>query len=138
MPTITIDTRDVLRPPGVPTSTLELLDRARHGLRSAAQAEDKGERYVHAHLAALRTAAAVLAVRGRPRRARLNVWVVLPQVAPELGEWAAYFAAGAAKRQAAEAGRATAISARDADDLVRAANSFLDVVSTELGVLPIR
>ena len=64
------------------------------------------ERYAAAHLAALRTAAAVLAVRTRPaahQRPR-NVWVLLPQVAPELTEWAAFFAAGAGKRAAAEAG----------------------------------
>ncbi|PID53759.1 MAG: hypothetical protein CSB46_06235 [Micrococcales bacterium] len=125
----------------MPGTALELIDRARHGLREAVDTADQDDRYVLAHLSALRSAAAVLAVRGRPTRrgsGRLNVWVVLPKIAPELGEWAAYFAAGAARRQAIEAGRSGVVSTRDADDLVRAATDFLDVVSTELGVLPIR
>lgn len=134
--------REILRPPGVPGSALELIDRSREGLIRAAEAEDRGERYVQSHLAALRAAAAVLAVRGRPRRvaggSTLNVWVVLPRVAPELEEWAAYFAAGAARRQAVEAGRLGAVTTREADDLFRAATEFLDVVSNELGVLAIR
>lgn len=134
-------TREILRPPGVPGSALELMDRAREGVRRSEEALDRGERYVQAHLSALRAAAAVLAVRGRPRRSggsTLNVWEVLPRVAPELEEWAAYFAAGAARRQAVEAGRLGAVTAREADDLLRAATDFLDVVSTELGVIPLR
>lgn len=133
-------TRDILRPPGVPGSALELMDRAREGVRQSEEATERGERYVQAHLAALRAAAAILAVRGRPRRVNspLNVWVVLPRVAPELEEWAAYFAAGASRRQAVEAGRLGVITAREADDLLRAATDFLDVVSTELGVIPLR
>lgn len=133
-------TREILRPPGVPGSTLELLDRSREGLRRAEETSDRAERYVQAHLAALRAAAAVLAVRGRPRRSGspLNVWVVLPRVAPELTEWAAYFAAGAPRRQAVEAGRTGVVTTREADDLLRAAGDFLTVVSTELGVIPLR
>lgn len=133
-------TREILRPPGVPGSALELMDRSREGIRVAEHATDRGERYVQAHLAALRAAAAVLAVRGRPRRAGspLNVWSVLPRVAPELSEWAAYFAAGAPRRQAVEAGRSGIVTAREADDLLRAATDFLDVVSHELGVIPLR
>lgn len=133
-------TRDILRPPGVPGSALELMDRAREGIRRSEEAAERGERYVQAHLAALRAAAAMLAVRGRPRRVSspLNVWVVLPRVAPELEEWAAYFAAGASRRQAVEAGRLGAVTAREADDLLRAATDFLDVMSTELGVIPLR
>ena len=44
---------------------------------------------------------------GRPRargRQQSNAWVLLAEVAPELEEWARFFAAGAAKRAAAEAG----------------------------------
>ena len=54
----------------------------------------------------------------RNRRPR-NAWVLLTEVAPELAEWAAFFAAGARKRAAAEAGIESAVTARDADDLVR-------------------
>ncbi|MDT7544455.1 MAG: hypothetical protein QOE99_565, partial [Actinomycetota bacterium] len=55
-------------------------------------------------------------------------------VAPELGEWAAFFAAGARKRAAAEAGLPAAVTPREADDLVRDAETFLAVVETTLGL----
>ena len=75
-----------------------------------------GLRYATAHLAALRAAAAVLAVRAQPapgRRSRMtSVWALLTRVAPELEEWAVFFAAGAAKRAAAEAGISRAVTAR--------------------------
>src|SRR5262249_7475322 len=84
----------------------ELLTIARQGLDEAARTRPDGLRYAAAHLAALRAAAAVLAARARPepgRRSRLtNVWFLLAGVAPELSEWAAFFAAGASKRAAAE------------------------------------
>ena len=55
-------------------------------------------------------------------------------VAPELGEWADYFAAGASKRAAAEAGIPRVVSAQEADDLLRAAEQFVAVVEEALGV----
>jgi hypothetical protein len=63
-----------------------------------------------------------------------SVWVLLDLVAPELGEWAGYFAAGAAKRAAAEAGIPRVVSAREADDLLRAAEQFVAVVEVVLGL----
>lgn len=114
----------------------DLLASARRSLTEASIAATAGERYAAAHLAALRSAAAVLADRGRPanRRSRvLSVWVVLPQVAPELGEWATFFAAGARTRAAAEAG-IDVVSHRQADDLVRDADTFLARVCELLGV----
>jgi hypothetical protein len=114
----------------------DLLASARRSLTEASIAATAGERYAAAHLAALRSAAAVLADRGRPatRRSRvLSVWVVLPQVAPELGEWATFFAAGARIRAAAEAG-IDVVSHRQADDLVRDADIFLARVCELLGV----
>lgn len=122
----------------VPTAALELLDRSADGLRLAERCDDPGDRFVAAHLAALRAAAAVLAVRGRPKRASgaLNVWQVLPRVAPELGEWAAFFAAGAPKRSAIEAGRTHVVTTRQADDLLRDATAFAGIVAESIGVLP--
>ena len=112
----------------IPRSADDLLTSARRSLAEASIATTAGERYAAAHLAALRAAAAVLAARGRPsssRRSRvMSVWVILPQVAPELGEWATFFAAGARKRAAAEAGL-DCVSHREADDLVREADSFV-------------
>jgi hypothetical protein len=125
------------RPPVGPAA-LDLLALARRGIVEAATATRSSERYAAAHLAALRSAAAVLAVRARPlgsgRRGPRNVWALLTQVAPELAEWAAFFAAGASKRAAAEAGLTRAITTRDADDLIRDAETFLALVETTLGV----
>jgi hypothetical protein len=122
----------------VPAASHELLGTARRGLAEAATTATPGERYAVAHLAALRAAAAVLAARARPgagrRSAPRSVWAVLPQVAPELTEWAAFFAAGAGKRAAAEAGLTRAVQAREADDLLRAAATFLALVETTLGL----
>lgn len=124
-----------LRVTGLPAGTLLAL--ARHGLLEAADAATAAERYAAAHLAALRAAAAVLACRARPagsaRRSRpTSAWVLLAGVAPELAEWAQFFAAGAAKRAAAEAGLAGAVSAREADDLLRDAEQFLLLVEAAL------
>ena len=91
-------------------------------------------------MAALRAAAALLAARARPttarRRRQKNAWVLLTEVAPELGEWASFFAAGAAKRAAAESGSTRAVNERDADDLVRDADRFLAVIEQALGLTP--
>ena len=103
----------------------------------AALATSASERYVSAHLAALRAAAAVLAARTRPatrRGAPPSVWTMLATVAPELQEWAAFFAAGASRRADAEAGIPGAVGAREADDLLRDAETFLALVETTLGL----
>ncbi|MGH3794456.1 MAG: SAV_6107 family HEPN domain-containing protein [Pseudonocardiaceae bacterium] len=120
--------RDVPSPrrPAVRT----LLEQSRQGLLDAEYASRPMDRYAQAHLAALRAAAVVLAVRARPRRrARsASVWVLLPTVAPELAEWCVFFAATSATRAAAEAGVRRLVTTRDADDLVRQAGEFLAVV----------
>lgn len=117
---------------------VQLLLIARGGLAEAAQTRPDGLRYAAAHLAALRAAAAVLAARARPAPTRRNritsVWALLVAVAPELGEWAAFFANGASKRAAAEAGIPRVVTAREADDLLRAAEEFVSVVEDALGV----
>jgi hypothetical protein len=94
---------------------------------------DPKERFAAAHLAALRGAAAVLAARARPRRlAHGNAWDLLARIAPELAEWSAFFAAGARRRQAIVAGVDVAVSSREADDMVRAAAEFLELVDGAL------
>ena len=117
----------------------QLLSMARGGLTEAAQTRPDGLRYAEAHMAALRAAAAVLAARARPaapgRRARVtSVWSLLVLVAPEFSEWAGYFALGAGKRAAAEAGIPRVVSPREADDLLRAAEQFVAVVESALGI----
>lgn len=119
----------------VPRPALELLGQAEAGLQEASAMESANDRFATAHLAALRTAAAVLAARGRPsgdtgvrsgRRIR-SAWEVLPEIAPELTEWSALFAAGARTRARAEAGIEGAVSMREAEDLIREVAMFLRI-----------
>ena len=132
----------------VAPSALALLESARYGLAAAESEGSAGARYVAAHLAALRAAAALVAARAEPgtttrRKRPQSVWELLPRVEPALQEWAAFFAAGAAKRAAAEAGLPRAVSVREADDLLRDAETFLSLAENALGVaaqplLPLR
>ena len=126
----------VLTRPPVSAAAIMLLDRSRSSLLQACGARSPGERYVGAHLSALRAAAAVLAVRGRPsvRGGPRSVWEVLPRIAPELGEWASFFAATASRRAAIEAGRGDVVGVREADDLLREAETFRNVVESTLGL----
>ena len=126
--------------PSIRTSVRDLLALARQGLAESTAATSPLDRYASAHLSALRCAAAVIATcplptsAAPPRRARpLSAWVLLGAIAPELHEWAAFFAAGAAKRAAAEARIPGAVTVREADDLLRDAETFLAVVETKLG-----
>ncbi|RBY77132.1 hypothetical protein DQ238_15680 [Geodermatophilus sp. TF02-6] len=126
-------------PPPLPPAASQLLDQAHRALAEAAASTDARQRYATAHLGALRAAAAVLAARTRPesgRRRPRSAWVLLGQVAPELEEWATFFAAGAAKRAAAEAGLSRAVTEREADDLVRDVRTFLTVVEDAVGSTP--
>ena len=122
-------------PPPSP-SALGLLRQAELGLAEASGLAEPARRYATAHLAALRAGAAVLAVRAQPatpRRGGRSVWQLLPKVAPELGEWAAFFAAGSAVRAAAEAGITRMVTERAADDLVRQARQFLEISRSLVG-----
>ncbi|EST23236.1 SAV_6107 family HEPN domain-containing protein [Streptomyces roseochromogenus] len=137
------DVHPVLRRATAPPAALDLLAQARAGLDEATVLDTSNERYATAHLAALRTAAAVLAALGRPetsprRRARIrSAWEVLPEIAPELTEWSALFASGAARRARAEAGIQGAASRRDADDLIRDVAMFLRIVERMLVLQPV-
>ncbi len=95
---------------------------------------ETSERYRDAHLGALRAAAALIAARTvpTPRSRPRSVWQVLPGVAPELGEWAAFFAACSAHRSVID--RGGHLSAREADDLLRQSEMFLEIVQDLLGV----
>jgi hypothetical protein len=129
-----------LHPFALPATTHSYLARAAESLSEAVAATEVPTRYACAHVAALRAAAALLAARATPepsrRRVQKNAWVLLAEVAPELAEWAQFFSAGAGKRAAAEAGSTRAVSAREADDLVRDADRFLAVVEHALGLRP--
>lgn len=118
-------------PAPVSRTALGLLRQAADGLAEAHRQSDPLLRYPAAYLAALRAGAAVLAVRARPaprRGAGRNVWQLLAEVAPELGEWAAFFAACSDTRAAAEAGISRLVGRREADDLLRQAEQFVGLV----------
>lgn len=114
-------------------TVLDLLERAREGLVQACHAQSSAERYTQSHLSALRAAAAVIAahhtISGRPQShsGPRSVWEVLPAIAPELTEWAVFYAGSARRRGSLLRGEAY-VSAREADDLVRQSESFLEAV----------
>ncbi|MEP6598877.1 MAG: SAV_6107 family HEPN domain-containing protein [Actinomycetota bacterium] len=121
--------------PPVTRSALALFAQGRRALFEAYQASSSAERFRLAHLAALRAAAAVSARAIPPpgsRRQLQSVWSLVASAAPDLATWAAYFAAGAADRAAVEAGATSAVSHGDADDQLRAADAFLDIVEATL------
>ena len=125
----------------VPLTTHSYLERAAHSLREAITTSEVTLRYTHAHVSALRATAALLAARAKPtagpkrgRSPQKNAWVLLAEVAPEFREWSAFFAAGAAKRAAAEAGSRRSVTEREADDLVRDADRFLGLIEQSLGL----
>src|SRR5260370_40202462 len=83
------------RHPGVAPTVLSMLQSARRGLAEAASESAPGARYVTAHLAALRAAAAVVAARGEPRSRRRKPrsrWGLPPQAEPAVQEVSAFFA----------------------------------------------
>jgi hypothetical protein len=63
---------------------------------------------------------------------------MLAEVAPELAEWAAFFAATEGKRDAISAGATSIVTAREADDLVIDARAFLRLVERAVGFSAVR
>lgn len=135
------------------TATLDLFDRARESLLEGYAASAASARHLAASLAALRAAAALLAARGghrglgaRPVDGRSSggspmaagggprdIWALTAAVAPELGEWAEVFVAATGQRVGVETGLVR-VSVREADDLLRDAELFVQLVGTRLGL----
>lgn len=120
----------------VARAAVELVARCDAELLAAQLATDPAERFLHAHLAALRLAGAMLlAVGARPPRGRpRSAWDRLTAAVPGCASWAAFFTAGVRVRAAIEAGD-------DVDDAfagtwVAAAEDFRDVVCVRLGIDP--
>jgi len=135
--TTTLDHRDPLS--NVPESALTLLSQAERGLADALVDLDAAQRFAQAYLAALRAGAALLALRGRPHRAQarpMSVWTLLASVAPEMREWAAFFASCSATRASVQAGITRAVTDRSADDLVRQSGQFVDLVKRAIHGTP--
>ena len=126
-----------LTPNSPPPASLRAdLQRAHAAILEAELAEHPGERFLAAHLAALRVAAIILTVRGGPLPGgwsrRRSAWEVVADVAPEFAEWATYFAATEPKRDAVRSGARAIVTSREADDLVRDARAFLTVVESAI------
>lgn len=123
----------------IPASVVAQLSQAKMTWAEAVLEPRPAEKYRCAHVAALRAAASVLALRTRPalavRRRPTSAWVLLDTVAPELAEWSAYFADSASRRAVIEAGSLSVVSEREADDLLRAAGEFIAIVERMAGVL---
>jgi HEPN domain-containing protein len=125
-----ISSAGTLLPAPTPKSALSLLTQATHTLADAERQPVAGDRYTGAYTAALRAAAAVVAARAKPddrRRRPQPVWALLAALAPDLREWASFFAAGSRTRTAVQAGVTRLVTDRDADDLVRQAGQFIEL-----------
>ena len=118
----------------LPLATVQLLRRADSELLAARFTADPDDRFVHAHLAALRAAAAVVAAWGRPttRRGPRAVWDLLATVAPEFQSWTTYFASGASARADIEAGVAGVVDDARSGELLAAAEDFVDEIRIAL------
>lgn len=129
---------DVMYGP-IPASVTALLAQAKQTWAEAVLEPRAAEKYRLSHVAALRAAAALLALRAQPalRRRPTSAWVLLDGVAPELADWSAYFADSAQRRAAIEAGASRIVTERDADDLLRAAGEFIAIVERMVGALPL-
>lgn len=110
----------------------QLIRRARLELDGADATTDPAMRFLHAHMAAIRGASAVLALGALVprRRGRLrSVWEQLADAGQEWGAWAARFEAGAQIRAAIDADRIGDLDATVVDDAVWAADEFLAQVA---------
>ncbi|WP_432559181.1 SAV_6107 family HEPN domain-containing protein [Granulicoccus sp. GXG6511] len=115
------------------------LARARATVVRAELTDRPAERYLTALLAVGQVAAVIIGARlDRAKPQRRNLWQVVVEIAPELGEWAAYFHALQGKRDAVRAGAISLVTSREADDLVRDAHAFADLVEQRLGVAACR
>jgi hypothetical protein len=117
------------RPPAAP-AVVALLAQAGRGLAEARREHEPSERFTGAYLSALRAAAAVLAAKGRPHRGRAkpaSVWMLLESAAPDLREWALYFASNSATQAAVQAGITGRLTVAMADDLLRQSEQFVEL-----------
>lgn len=119
----------------------QLLRRARAELDAAHTTTDPQMRFLHAHMSAIRSASAVLALGAgavpRRRRRVVSVWEQLAEAGPEWESWAALFAAGAPVRAAIESGRSADLDPRVAEAAVTAAEAFADEVEAVPAATPI-
>lgn len=125
---------------------LALLEQARRCLAEAYAAELAAVRLITSQDAAMRAAAALVA--GRGTRGPQDLWPLLAAQSPELAEWAEVFALAAVRRQqletlcpelvsgdrGAQRRSGVRVPVREADDLLRAAETFVELVALTLGM----
>lgn len=119
-------------------SSQALLNRARVLLIQASTAPTADDRFLAAHLGALRTAAAILAAEPGPSPRRpSSAWMLLAKAQPQFAADADAFDAGARVRAAIEAGVSGAVTPARADDEMRRAIAFLADAQLHLGYVPV-
>jgi hypothetical protein len=121
-------------PRATAATTLELVERARADLLQACLSRDVSERYRQSRLGAMRAAAALVSARTRGARpgGPQSLWELVPAAAPELTEWAEFFAI--ATQHGGQRPVRPVVSAREADDLLRQAETFVGLVCRSLGL----
>src|SRR5699024_7971792 len=94
----------------------QLLRRAHSELDAAHLQSSPREQFLHAHMAALRGAAAVLAINpavvSPARRKVRSAWVQLAEAGEEWGPWVEFYLASAATRASLESGQLREIDVR--------------------------
>ncbi|WP_197322003.1 SAV_6107 family HEPN domain-containing protein [Saccharomonospora sp. NB11] len=105
-----------------------LVAQAGHGLAEVARETTAATRFVAAYASALRAGAAILVAKGRPHRRVAkpqSTWTLLAEAAPEVRQWAEYFATHSATHAAAQAGITRRVTAESAEELRRRAADFV-------------
>lgn len=122
----------------VARAAIELVARCDAELVAAQLATDPAERFLHAHLAALRLAGALLQAAGArpPRGGTRSAWERLTAAVPSCASWATFFTSGARVRAAIDAGRPDSVDDAFASTWVAAAEDFRDAVCVLLGIDP--
>nr|WP_070380777.1 SAV_6107 family HEPN domain-containing protein [Rhodococcus sp. WMMA185] len=115
-----------------------LLGRADALLSQSVGAGAPADRFHSAYLAALRGAGAALAAAevassGARRTRTRNAWVLMADAAPDLADWADYFAGHSATRAAIEAGTSRILTDREADEFFVEVGRFLHAVEDRIG-----
>jgi hypothetical protein len=106
-------------------------------LAAAAVALNPADRFIYAHLAAVRAASAYLRLLRvpKPRGAAASIWERLATAAPDFALWATFLSSGTRRRRALEGG--AHIYDEEADEMVEVVEHFRDAVAKALspGVL---
>lgn len=114
----------------------QLLRRAHAELDQAHLQSSPREQFLHAHMAALRGAAAVLAISaavGSPARRKVrSAWAQLAEAGEDWGPWVEYYVASAATRAALESGQLREVDGPQAREAATVAGQFLAAVGAHV------